>query len=423
MLESTKIQKRQSEIRQQLSELASKEQPSEDETRQMDSLDQEYRSNESRLRAALVAEDTERRQAGSELETREGSEWNDLINQFEVRQAVLHLDEGKQLSGPTAEVVQELRNKGGYRGIPVPYEALEQRAGETVESGIPDPRETRPIIDRLFPQSVAGQLGAQMVNVPSGELEYPVCTSSVTAGWADGETANVAGPTQYTTTDRPLQPDHNLGVQMHLTRRAQKSASGIEQAVRRDMRAAIQQELDKAVFLGSGSSGQPLGVIAGASTYGINETTVDAEASWSAFRGAVTTFLTNNAAGGPGAVKVLIRPEVWDKMEGSVFDSGSGVTEFDRMVKNIPASNIAMSANALVAPADDGSENMESKALLTTNAGGQAPIFVASWGSVDLIRDPYSNAASGGVLLTGLVTLDVTVSRTNQLEVLTDLYS
>jgi hypothetical protein len=38
-----------------------------------------------------------------------------------------------------------------------------------------------------------------------------------------------------------------------------------------------------------------------------------------------------------------------------------------------------------------------------------------------MIRDPYTNAASGGVLLTGLVTVDVTVSRTNQLEVLTGL--
>jgi len=423
MLESTKIQKRQSEIRQKLSELAAKEQPSEDETRQMDELDREYRSNESRYRAALVAEDTERRQAGAELETREGQEWADLINQFEVRQAVLHLDEGKQLFGATAEVVQELRNKGGYRGIPVPYEALEQRAGETTAGSVPDPRETRPIIDRLFPQSVAGQMGAEMVNVPSGELEYPVTSSSVSAGWAASETGDVSGPTQYTTTDRPLKPDHNLGVQMKLTRRAQKSASGLEQAVRRDMRAAIQAEMDKAVFLGTGADGQPLGVIAGASTYGVNKKAVDAAATWGAFRGAVTNFLTNNAAGGPGAVRVLIRPEIWDAMEGTVFDSGSGVTEWDRMVKNIAAGNISMSANALAAPVDDGSGNMESKSLLTTTVGGQAPIFVASWGGIDLIRDPYSNAASGGVLLTGLVTIDVTVSRTNQLEVLTDLYS
>jgi len=106
MLESTKIQRRQSEVRQELSELASTEQPSDDQVQRMNTLDGEYRSNESRLRAALVAEDTERRQAAGELETRNGSEWADLIGQFEVRQAVAHLDEGRALSGATAEVVQ-----------------------------------------------------------------------------------------------------------------------------------------------------------------------------------------------------------------------------------------------------------------------------------------------------------------------------
>ena len=79
MLESVKIARRQSEIRQNLAELAGKETPSEDEVRKMDELDREYRSNETRYRAALIAEDTERRDAGSELETRTAQEWADLL--------------------------------------------------------------------------------------------------------------------------------------------------------------------------------------------------------------------------------------------------------------------------------------------------------------------------------------------------------
>ena len=79
MLESVKITRRQSEIRQSLAELAGKENPTEDEVRKMDELDREYRSNETRYRAALIAEDTERRDAGAELETRSEQEWNDLV--------------------------------------------------------------------------------------------------------------------------------------------------------------------------------------------------------------------------------------------------------------------------------------------------------------------------------------------------------
>lgn len=54
MLNSKKINLRQSEIRQSLSELAGKENPTEDGTRSMEALDKEYWQNEIRYRAALI---------------------------------------------------------------------------------------------------------------------------------------------------------------------------------------------------------------------------------------------------------------------------------------------------------------------------------------------------------------------------------
>ncbi len=333
-----------------------------------------------------------------------------------MRQVALALDEGRALDGATAEVVAELRNQGGYRGCPVPYEALEVRAGETTASGVPDPVTTRPIIDRLFPQSVAGAMGARMVNIAAGANEYPVSTSTVEAGWANSEGGNVAGPTRYTTVDRPLVPDHTLGVQMRLTRKAMKQSSGIEEAVRRDMRGAIQSEMDRAVFQGAGANGEPLGVVSGAGSYGIDSTPVDAAATYAAFRAAITEFLIANAAAGPNAVRVLLRPETWNAMDDAIFDAGSGVTEYDRLAAKV--ASVMQSSNALAAPDGDPAA---ASALLTTGSGGVSPIFVATWGAVDMIRDPYSDAQSGGLRLTGLVTMDTTISRAEQLRVLTGL--
>lgn len=182
MLDSVKIARRQSEIRQALAGLVGKTDATADELRQMEALDVEYRQNETRYRAALVAEDTERREAGADLETRSSREMADLMARFELRQVVLSLDEGRALDGATAEIVSELRSAGGFRGVPVPWAALEQRAGETVASGTPNPVQTRPIIDRLFPASVAGRMGAQMITIDSGAVEWPVTTSAVTAG-------------------------------------------------------------------------------------------------------------------------------------------------------------------------------------------------------------------------------------------------
>src|SRR6056297_3191638 len=188
MLESVKIQRRQSEIRSQLSELVGKDTPSEDETRSMETLDQEYRTNETRYRAALVSEDDERREAGAELETRSEREWSELASRFEVRQVALALDEGRKLDGATAEMVEELRSAGGFQGIPVPLEALETRAGETLAGGTPDPIRTMPTIDRLFANSSATRMGARMIQIGTGEIEYPVATGGAQPGWAGSET-------------------------------------------------------------------------------------------------------------------------------------------------------------------------------------------------------------------------------------------
>jgi len=417
MLDSVKIARRQSEIRQTLAELVGKDKPSEDETRAMETMDGEYRSNETRYRAALIAEDSERREAGADLETRSGREWSEIMAGFEMRQVALALDEGRALDGRTGEIVAELRSRGGYRGVPIPWEALEIRAGETVAAGAPNPLRTAPIIERLFAGSVAARMGGQMVNVGSGEVEYPVTTSAVTAGWATSETGNVTGPAAYTTVDRPLKPDHNLGVQMRITRKALKqSGEGLEQAVRRDMNGAIEEALDRAVFLGSGAAGEPTGLFAGAAAWSIAATAVGAAASWAAFRSEVVAFITGNAATGPGDVRLLIRPEVWDAMDAAIWDAGSGITEWNRLTGAM--GSVTMSHNALADPAGTPAAT---SAVLTTTAGGVAPFFVGTWGAIDLIRDPYSDAQSGGLRLTALATMDVTISRAVQTRILTGI--
>ncbi len=419
MLESVKIARRQSEIRQALAELVGKEKPTDDETRSMEVMDNEYRTNETRYRAALIAEDEERREAKAELETRSDTEFAELVEKFELRQVALALDEGRPLNGATAEIVSELRDKGSYSGLPVPWAALEKRAGETLASGTPDPVATRPIIDRLFPGSVAARMGASLITVDAGSVEWPVATSGATVGWQASETGSVGAPQAYATVDRPLAPDHTLGVQMKITRKSLKqSGDALEQAVRRDMNGAMAAAMDRAVFLGSGSNGEPEGIIELSAESGddIVSLPIDGAASWSGFRAAVTQFLIDNAASSPSAVKMLLRPEVWDSM--SELIDGLDISEWDLLTRHIPASNIVLSSNALGDPEDSPSQ---SKAVLTTSVGGVPPIFVGAWGAIDLIRDPYTDAASGGLRLTALATMDVTFSRGEQLLVLTGI--
>jgi hypothetical protein len=271
-----------------------------------------------------------------------------------------------------------------------------------------------PIIERIFAASSAARMGTRMINIGVGEVEYPVATGGAQPGWAGTETGDVPGPQAFATVDRPLTPDHTLGVGMKITRKALKqSGAGLEQAVRRDMAAAILQESDRAIFLGSGASGEPLGVITGAATYGINITAIDAAASYAAFRAAAVRFMTANAANSLDAINLALRPEVFDGMDDDLL-TGTAVSEWDRLVAKI--GNVVLTTNGLVAPAG---APLETTALLTTATNGVSPIFVGMWGAVDMIRDPYTDAKSGQLRLTGLVTMDVTVARGVQLEILT----
>tara|TARA_R110001592_G_scaffold363248_4_gene682154 strand:- start:2960 stop:4216 length:1257 start_codon:yes stop_codon:yes gene_type:complete len=417
MLESVKIQKRQSEIRQELSVLAGKETPDENELRSMTQLDGEYSSNEIRYRASLISEDSERREAGEELETRSEKEYAELVNNFELRQVCLALDEGHQISGQTLEVIQEMRQQGGYQGIPIPLAALETRAGETVASGTPDPMQTRPIIDRLFPGSVAAKMGGQLINITSGQTEWPVATGGAVVGWGASELGDVGAATQYTTVDKSLSPDYNMGAQMTLSRKALKqSGAALEQAVRRDLNAAIATELDRVVFLGAGSAGEPLGIVAGAGTYGFDVNAIAAAASYSAFRAAAVEFLTRNAATSFKDIRLMFRHELINTLDSAVIEVGSGITEYDFIAKRF--GSVLTTGNALAAPTGS---PLASSAVMTTSTGGVAPFFIGIWRGVDLIRDQFTKAASGQLVLTGLVTADVTASRAAQVGILTGL--
>lgn len=204
---------------------------------------------------------------------------------------------------------------------------------------------------------------------------------------------------------------------MKLTRKSLKqSGDALEQAVRRDINGTMQTVLDAAIFNGTGANGQPLGVIAGQSTYGYGTTAVSADASAAAFRAVAATFIGANAANSPAAVKVMLHPSTWNFMDGELV-TGTAVSQWDLHLKNFPAANNVLSNLAtLTAGTPD-----TSVALLTTNAGGVAPIIVGLWGGVDLIRDPYSDAQSGMLRLTALATADVNILRAAQLHLLTAL--
>jgi hypothetical protein len=256
-----------------------------------------------------------------------------------------------------------------------------------------------------------------------GEVEWPVTTQGASVGWQATETGSVGAAQAFETVDRALAPDHTLGVQMKISRKSLKqSGAALEQAVRRDMQSAMAQEIDRVVFLGTGANGEPLGIVSGAGTYGITATDVGAAPTYQNFLDEVVAFMSANAISSPGQVRALMRPELFGKLEGTLNDV-TQTTEYYRFafllagrgVTGTFPQNINVTANALAAPSGT---PLATSMVLTTSTGGVAPAFVGTWGAVDMIRDPFSDAASGGLRITALATMDVTVARPAQTRIL-----
>jgi HK97 family phage major capsid protein len=419
MLESAKISQRQSKIRQELAALAAKENPDENEIRQMSEFEAEYQKNEVRYRAALVSEDSQRKAAGADLETRENTEWNQLVSSFELRQVIDHYVEKRALSGQTLEVVSELRSHGKYAGVPVPFEALEIRANETIASGVLTmPKYVAPIVERIFAPTVAARMGIQFINITSGSYEVPIVTSAVTAGWQATELGNVPQPAAFATTSKSLGPNQTLGVQMRISRKSLLQAGQeLENAIRRDMNSCILVQLDKSLWLGAGSSGEPLGIVTGQSTYAYTTTAITAKATYDVFLTELVAFLNASAAASFADVKILARAELQNIMDNTAaLLTSTSVTQWDRLLSRIPVGNIVNSPNAVAAPTGS---PVAITVVLMTNTGGVAPFMVGMYGALDVISDVYTDAQSGGLRLTGLLTADINVLRPAQTRRLT----
>lgn len=304
-----------------------------------------------------------------------------------------------------------MRSAGGYQGIPVPFAALmETRAGETVSADTPNPKQIRPIIDRIFPNSVAARLGVNSIQIAQGEQSFPVATAGAVFGWQADELSNVGAAAAFQTAERSLNPDHTGGAQMVISRKTLKqSGSGLEQAIRRDLNAVIAKEIDRIVTNGSGATGEPLGFIPGAATYGITSTDMLAAVpDWAAFRAEVVAFLEANAITAANAVNLALTPAIWAVLDDTLI-TGTAVSEYDRLTRHIANPSVSN-----VIPA--------ASAILTASVQGVAPGYLGLYGGgVDLVRDPYSKAASGSLVLTGLVTADFTAPRGVQTRILTNL--
>ena len=255
-------------------------------------------------------------------------------------------------------------------------------------------------IEALKNAMVAAKAGVRYIPGMQGNARI-VKGGAASASWLTEESAASLTKMSYTTAD--MTP-HRLqilgGYTMDLLK---QSALPVERLIWDEIISAHAQSLDAAIFNGSGSSGQPQGVI-GAS--GVNSIAIGDNGgpiTWAKLVQLETEVAADN--GLFGSLAYVTNAKVAGDMK--VIAKASNTAVF--LMDNDRANGYpVLVSNAIPS---NGTKGNASGVCSTALFGNWNEVLVPQWGGLDFIVDPYSQKAKAVIEVTAIAYHDVCVRR------------
>ncbi|ASP22056.1 phage capsid family protein [Antarctobacter heliothermus] len=398
MLKSQEIQLAQSKRREKMASIQKADEISDEGRTELRSLTDAYEGAEVELRAAILLEQAERDKIKEP--DKATSDFDRECRAFNIAALVESLEGQKPLSGREAEVSQELEERHGAaaKGVRFPWEALlETRADATISapdasSGDLATRPTMKALERVFEDSAAARFGFRTIAV-TGQPRFPELTGGASASWvAEGEgadaaaiTTSVTSPTIKTLTARYL-----------LSRQAIRQNAVLETMLRRDLSEVLREALDLACFRGTGADNQPSGLdtlLTGESHAAV--ITYADVVDWA------TDLMVSSKANDMGGISIAGVPFMMADLLKATF--GDILTQLEQARKVVPNMVFSSQVSEVTAGSPD------SASLYVGKPDQHA--WVPTWGSPELLVDPYSESKTGKVALTVFSFTDILVQR------------
>lgn len=403
MTNSQKLQLRASEIRTRLTEIAGLEGDAlTDEIRgECDTLTTEYRDVETRMRAAIVAEDEDRQAAELRLHPdapdAETRALRELQGRASLGRYLSGFADGEQLSGAEKELAEHrgLSTSGNVIPwdalLPAPAPPAELRADAvTPAPATGNPTNQSAIIQRVFARSAVRRLGVAMPGVAVGQASYPVITTGQAPAFVGDDTAKEAAAGALTA--NVLLPKRLQGRVLFRLEDVM-TVPGLETGLIADLSGSLSNQLD-AQLIGAGDA-QVRGFLATSANGGLGDyadpaTEIDfAGAAEQAARGVDGTY-----AGGEDECAWIVGTSTYRKLAGLIQsnDSASATERLRRLLRDFMASaNIPAAAS-----------NIQQGILAKLGAVDAVNAVAPLWEGVKLIRDELTNATMGQVAVTAV---------------------
>ena len=242
-------------------------------------------------------------------------------------------------------------------------------------------------IDSLRNASSVMAAGARMLGGLSGDVKIPKKTAAASAAWIASE-GGAATESEMTVGNVSLTPK-TLGAFTDVTRQLLiQSSLDVEGLIRDDLVKAMAIAIDKAGLEGTGSSGQPTGIL----NAGVNTVTNFAAAN-PTFAEVVTletAVAEDNALNGnlayilPASMNGALKTTAKDAGSGQFVSQGGQINGYNAIV-----SNQATAGNLYFGNFDD--------------------LLIGMFGGLDIVVDPYTASTTGTVRVVALQSVDVGV--------------
>ena len=284
-----------------------------------------------------------------------------------------------RLFGPTAEE----RAAANQRGI-------ETRAVSEAPADSDVPRALAPIIPALFDRSVAGFLGIEMPTAATGIAAFPVLSTSLTGGPKAEDGAADEGAAAYTVKD--ADPRRITGA-FRIRKEDIAKLPALEESLRANLAAVLSSEFDAQLVSGDNVAPNLNGLIK-------QLTDPDAPAAnaetFARYVAAFASHVDGLFATMPADVRALVGPHTLRHILATFRADEDSTTAYSYLGSTFGGTR----ATRRIA---DPAAHIQGAIIRRSNPAGDRVAVAPVWAGLDLVRDPFTAAGAGQIVVTGTV--------------------
>ncbi len=391
MTRSQKIMLRQSEVREKINGLLDNDDRTDEQNTELETLTGEIQKLEPELRAALAAEPDPKPEKGEpvDAETRERLELRSKVKVANWVGAALNDGE---IAGAEKEYAAA-EGCPGYMPLSVFENDRELETRAVTPAPTSDTQATQhPIMPAIFQRSIASELGIDMPTVGVGTQLYPVLSTSVTAGM---KAAGAAGPETAAAFSVNTATMARLTGSFKVRLEDLAMLAGMESSLRSDIGMVMRDQADEQMVNGNGTSPNLSGVLHQLTDPTNPGDTVTFDSYVSTFADGVDGLWANDLKD----VRVLCGPQTYAHAA-KTFRGTDGGTSAATYLRSHAGGFRA--TKRIAAPPSSGTKKDRQQAILRRMAQGVRIATAPVWTGMRIIRDEYTNAAKGEIVLTAV---------------------